>query len=310
MKLGRGLFISGAAAGGSAGTAKIACGGAGKVSSNPGDGVTWTARTSQFGSNSVLGACYAGGQFVIVGSTGKIATSLDGITWTLQADINSTYNFRGVAYNGTNLYVAVGVDSDSGTEIIYSSPTGTTWTQRSIGVNGGCFKVAFGAGIWVTSCVGGAIFTSTDGLTWTPGFFDAVGAQPGRSCLFGNVSGGVFVIGAENGGVFSSTNGTLWTSRTSQFSGDNILAGAFGDGKFVIGGDSGKISTSPDGTTWTARTAVSANNVSTLGFGGGLWMANGSSNLYTISDPTTGSWTSQGNVLGGGDSVSDVASVP
>jgi hypothetical protein len=59
-----------------------------------------------------------------VGTSKKIVTSTDGITWTVRSsNVGSWY---GIAY-GNNLYVAVG----SAPAVIVTSPDGISWTKQT-----------------------------------------------------------------------------------------------------------------------------------------------------------------------------------
>ena len=84
----------------------VAVGYNGKTATSP-DGITWTARTNDFGTSIILGVTYGAGLFVAVGYDGKTATSPDGITWTARTNDFGTTTIYSVAY-GAGLFVAVG----------------------------------------------------------------------------------------------------------------------------------------------------------------------------------------------------------
>ena len=165
---------------------------------------SWTKQTS--GSTAYLyGATYAAGQFVAVGANGTILTSPDGILWTVQVS-NTTQSLCAVT-QGPGLYVAVGdngqissssdgitwTSRNSGTNrflravtyaaghyvavgsynTILTSPDGIQWTIRNSSgeIYSGFRDIAYGNGQFIvvpSSTIESAVWTSTDGLTWTP----------------------------------------------------------------------------------------------------------------------------------------------
>ena len=98
------------------------------------DGLTWN-RSQSIGSNHFqYRVAYGGGAFVGVGQDydfsvpdwrGTIQRSVDGNVWTIPLG-GELRIFRDVVYGG-GVFVAVGDDG-----MIYSSPDGVTWTDRSI----------------------------------------------------------------------------------------------------------------------------------------------------------------------------------
>jgi hypothetical protein len=153
-------------------------------------------------------------------------------------------NVQGIAYNGTDLYVAVGYRKDAGTtftNFAWTSTDAITWTARTPGgsgdgSNGGILlAVVYGNNLWVASGVG------TDGGT--------------------------------NANLRTSTDGITWTSRTVGVAGDfyiNDFAGPSG-GRYLgwqsgNSGNGSRFRSSTDGITWTAATG----NTAATGFSGGI----------------------------------------
>jgi len=89
------------------------------------DGIQWTERSSGT-SNNLKDVIFENGSFLVVGHSGTILSSTDGITWSKMSS-GTTKILNGVAY-GNNIYVVVG---DLGT--ILTSPDGITWTERDSG---------------------------------------------------------------------------------------------------------------------------------------------------------------------------------
>jgi len=85
----------------------VAVGEKGKITCSDNLGLSWSAVTSPFDSNTIInGVAYGGGKFVAVGSGGKTATSTDGKKWTVEKN-SSTKDIYSIAY-GSGRFVAVG----------------------------------------------------------------------------------------------------------------------------------------------------------------------------------------------------------
>lgn len=135
-----------------------------------GDGITWTRQTSGT-TNDLNAISYGNGIWVAVGKSGTLLRSATAVAWTATAS-NTTQNLKGVTYgvavNPTTsatsaIFIAVGA---GGTQLT-STDYGTTWTASVInnGVNN-LNAVSYGRQ-FVAVGNNGALFTSTDGATWT-----------------------------------------------------------------------------------------------------------------------------------------------
>jgi hypothetical protein len=217
------------------------------------DGKTWTqARTDA--PIGVVGAAYAGGNYIFGGQGGKILAGTALADVVQVSDQNSTgINWiNGLAF-GNSKVVATGMKG----QILYASPTDlATWTAATI-TGGDLFsekvvnQVVFGNGIFIA--VGGTGngqigVKSSDGITWT---------QTGDLKLTPNIAtdytyigygAGVFVVGDASGyASYSTDNGESWTPVDSPFNSSDAIAiqgFAYGSGKFVMVGPGGKIACS------------------------------------------------------------------
>lgn len=190
---------------------------------------------------------YNNGLFVGVGSSAKIATSLDGIVWT-ERDPGIFRNFYHVAY-GNGLWAAVG-DRLS----MITSPDGITWTVRYDGSSLDMFiltDIVYANNLWVA--VGGGyyggtaayIITSEDGETWTTTYPDIDNSYP-------------YKISYAN---------DLWVLLTRKTtSGGNVI-----------------ILTSPDAVTWTQRDSTTIRSLADISYGNGRWVVVGSNNIILSS---------------------------
>ncbi len=148
------------------GSRYIAVGDSGRIVSSP-DGVTWTLHANPAGIDSRLtGVCWTGDRAVAVGyqgvipTSGVLMTSLDGITWTKQAD--SPKGLKGIARAG-NLVIAVGFEG----YLASAAPTNlSVWTARNSGITTELEAVAWTGSRFVAVGNLGAILTSADGISW------------------------------------------------------------------------------------------------------------------------------------------------
>jgi hypothetical protein len=142
------------------------------------DGITWTSRTSGFGTEQIKSVAFGNGLWVAVGTNGTITTSTDGITWTARTSNMSTNTINAVTY-ANSLWVAVG-DGGGTTNtggITYSSD-GTTWTRKSqsLTVGSSYRTVAWNGTNWVvggSSSTNNYLYASTPSGTWTAGNYSS-----------------------------------------------------------------------------------------------------------------------------------------
>jgi hypothetical protein len=186
--------------------------------------------------------------FVVVagGQSGKVASSPDGINWTLQSSVMGATTVAGSAYSPElGLFVIVGA-----AKIAYSS-NGAAWTLASSPVvSGGLLKVAWSPLLGLFVAVGSLsqTVTSPDGINWT--LHSLVGSVT-NFCITWSPDLGIFAMGGSAGGMFTSPDGFSWTSQSTGFGSSDIRGVTWGGGLFLAVGAAGTTSHSPDGSTWT-----------------------------------------------------------
>jgi hypothetical protein len=206
---------------------------------------------------------WTGSQFVVVGYSGTILTSSDGITWTSRAS-GTAADLTGVAWTGTRL-VAVGNDQSAVVAgISLTSSDGVAWAVSSTPLPvaqgvlmtdvawSGSQLVAVG---YNADTSGGVILTSPDGLTWT-----AV-SSPADALDVVTWNGNQFLAGGNLSGapaLLRSVDGMLWTA-------DAISAGSGGIVDLINAG------------TGTSSTEV--------GIGGSLWVDRAGAGWQTATNP-------------------------
>ncbi|OQX04579.1 MAG: hypothetical protein BWK73_35835 [Thiothrix lacustris] len=183
----------------------------------------WTQRTS--GTTKNLHDIATDGNKVIAVShnqMGYVLSSPDGQTWTPSTAFDSGRHMDGIHY-ANGLWVAVGLD----------------WS-------------------WTPSGWFGAIFTSTDGNTWTRRY------HSGSQLLKVTYGNGIWVAVGENGTVVKSTDGITWVQQNSNTL-ETLTDIAYGNGKFVAvaAGNPLLLLTSTDGVTWedhSSETGINSGN--------------------------------------------------
>lgn len=271
--------------------------------------------------------------------SGHLATYL-GTTWTSGGAMPSTAAWAGLSYGNSIFVVAV----DAAVTTAASSPTGVTWTARTLTGGSGAFKIPFGNGIFMA--IGPVTVSSSDGITWAATATNGGYANPGQSGAYGL---GYFIL--SNSGTtaakVSNNNGATWATRTlsaatqSQAGNSSIVVGVtntgsttsystdatlstwttgtlpsssdwysttFGNGLFVtVSYTSGtKAASSTDGISWTARTLPVTASWVGITWAGSNWIAVASSgtNAATSTDAIT--WTTR--TIGTGNYTAGVAS--
>lgn len=209
---------------------------------------TWTLSGAST-TASFRDALYAKGRFVVASYWGELWFSWDGTTWTSSGEPVDMTQPR-LAY-GNQVFVAIGEHASGGSVRAAVSMDGRRWTEAT--VPAGAPKVnavTFANGQFVAVGEGGAVYTSTDGMTW------ALHTIPGAGTLSYVAWGGsAFVIAGDNDSastrrLWSSTTGTSWTQHESDVS--HLIYGLHyrGDRLFKTGWY-GNIEFSTDnGLTW------------------------------------------------------------
>ena len=251
---------------------------------------------------------YADGKFVAGGGSGKMATSMDGVTWTAVSystfGTESSGGIRAIAY-GNGKFVAGGANGRMAT-----SPDGVTWTAIPPGTDAGTSTfvgtnyirtITYANGKFVAGSTNGRMAYSEDGVTWTA-VADSTFSTSSTSHIWAiTYADGKFVAGGTTGGtsgkMATSTDGVTWTAVTnSTFGTSEIRAITYGDGKFVAGGDDGKMATSTDGVTWTAvaNSTFGTSAICAIAYGDGKFVASGyDGKMATSTDGVT--WTAVAN---------------
>ena len=213
-------------------------------------------------------------------STGVIASSADGVTWTRSTLPAGTPPIHGFIVSPTRV-----VALSEGGQIYVSTDNSTysllTTISHPVTLNAGAYGVILGG---VTEYVGvadgGYVAASPNGTT-----FGSTMVFPGGPNMHGVAwTGTQFVAVGDNGTISTSTNGTAWsTLKTSAISGTLRSVTVTPTGLIVVVGDNG-IETSPDGNTWTASNGSGVVALSGVTYGGGNLVAVGAAGAIKTSE--------------------------
>ncbi len=206
--------------------------------------------------------------------------------WEWENPIPQGNTLNAVAWNGSNLYVAVG---DRGT--VMTSPDAVSWMASNVGNTNRLTAAAWGNGRFVAADDMGGIVTSPDGGNWTPRTSNS--NYYGISGLVWN--GSEFVAVGGGGVILTSPDGITWTSIVpGAGSAHNLSAVGWNGMQFVAVGQAGTVRTSPDGIHWTTRTSGTTADLAGVVWAGAKWVAVGGNTVLTSADGIT--WTAQTGV--------------
>lgn len=160
---------------------------------------------------------------------------------------------------------------------------GTFWTQNQFGTSS-VNAVTFGNGIFVAGANNGAIYTSTNAVTWTS-------RTSGTTSSFSSLTyGGMYVFANNTSPTYlaTSTDAITWVQRAIPVY-SPISSLSYGNGLYVGTSSVGAVITSTDAITWSTRqpfigpAAVSAQGYKSYIFANSLYLICGSANIISTS---------------------------
>jgi hypothetical protein len=206
----------------------------------------WVQRTIPFTKYDVTSIVYGQGLYVMTGDTPskRVATSSDGISWTLRS-VPFTYSNAGTnaLFYADGLFIA-GANTVDGECV--TSTNGTSWTKRTVKSGSTVYSIVKGNGLWVMG-LDENIYTSTNGTSWVNRGKPFSQSDYVLSLCYGK---GLYVAGGNNGAISTSTDGINWTQRTS-LSG-NVWRIVYNSGLYLAGTDT-RLYSSEDGINWVQR---------------------------------------------------------
>lgn len=190
-------------------------------------GATWEAPSSQpFGSFQYVYSIACGPVWVAVGTSGKIAFSANGSSWTFATQSATTGNLYAVAYGGGK-FVAGGIKG-----VLLYSTDGMVWEAVSTSVFGkaNVQSIAYGSDMFIATADSNKMAYSRNGLDWTLISYDF--GDPLTYIYSVGYGNGVFVAGSDQSQVAYSQDGVNWTGVTVGIS-PYVEAIVYGGNRFV-----------------------------------------------------------------------------
>lgn len=248
--------------------------------------------------NDLYGVASSGTQYVVVGESGTILTSLDGATWTSRiSNMPGGYFIDGITWSGTQ-YVAVG-----GAGYTLTSSDGINWSLANPATTNALYAVAFSGSVYAAVGQNGTILTSSDGKNWTQ-------RSSGVSTKLNSVTwaGTQFIAVGDNGRILTSLNGDTWIQQTSNTT-NTFLGVIYSTSPKIIavGGTTttATIDSSSDGSNWTLQTVGISNYMRGVTWSGSKFVAVGNQGAI-ITSPTGVTWTAQASSAAGGQQLWNV----
>ena len=215
------------------------------------DGVIWDTPVSAEGLNGITwhDIVYDGTKFTAFSNGGYISVSTDGIIWSEKTRCTSILGMTMFAY-GNGIYVAV---SSIGNVAISSDCE--NWTSGSMGFGGD--DIIFDDSQFIMIGSGGAICTSSDGLTWTQSSINEMQSCSGWEKIY--FDGTKFIAISNHGyaSVANSVSSWSFVARENNLNGRN-WKGLFYNGSIYIAiNEDGYISTSTSEIAWAPLYKIS-----------------------------------------------------
>lgn len=191
--------------------------------------------------------------------------------------------------NTDPLFVAVGMDT-SGDYALYSSPTGSMWSNNLVRVAepGNLSCVMYGNGLFVTAGSPSNYYFSEDGVLWGRG--TTSGGAVVDTLYDGVYGDGRFVVVGSNstGQVISyaSEDGLVWIKGNLDVLTGALYGIAYANGTFVAVGStvgSSLVVASTDGIVWTGNLKTSPVTFYDVASGNGLFVAVGTGGMAAAS---------------------------
>lgn len=236
------------------------------------------------GGNGLLGVTYGGGTWIGVGWSGTVVTSTDGMNWTLQnSGIVDPDRPMDVAYgNGAFVMTGAGFTAENFEMLVFTSVDGgATWTKT----------LTTSAAIWLNGIgfsdsqfvIAGdldTILTSSDGFNWTPRSSGVITTE-NNEVAFGD--GTYVAVGRKRdtfdvGEITVSNDAVTWTKLPSPGF-DELNSVSYGGGQFVAVGRGGDVAVSEDGMSWSAGASDSVQELNGVTFGNGTYVAVGANGI-------------------------------
>lgn len=240
----------------------------------------WQSGSCTVNSDPFTGIAASSSTALMVGRSGKVRSSSDGIVWTTRSSASPATNFSACTYEN-GLFVIVGE-----TGVINTSTDAVTWTRRSVASANQINAVAYGGGLYVLAGDNEIIATSTNAITWTLRSTSLGSTSDFYGITYGN---GEFIIVGNSGStadtsILTSADGITWTVRSPSVTSRQLNAVTYGNNLYVAVGEVNVIMTSTNAITWTTRspaTGMASQNYASVTYAEGVYLLSGASGVST-----------------------------
>jgi len=209
---------------------------------------------------------------IVVGFSGTVRTSTDGINWNSETSNASGRHLRGIAYNSSSLYVAVGQAG-----VCITSPDGMAWTAQSntdVFPNWNMNSIVYNGTKFYAITDTGIVKSSTNGVAWA--VESTLPSGVGAKQIIWDGTQFLVVNGNLADSLETSPDGITWTAQTTGTS-NNLTDIVYAAGLYITVGDAGDILYSSDSITWNAAVTgpvVAGDSIASIVYGNGYWVLN------------------------------------
>jgi predicted small lipoprotein YifL len=196
--------------------------------------------------------------------------------------------------NGTNYAFTIngridGGKGGAGSPSVQALPrlAGATWSAgNSLGSSpfNDFHGISYGS-VYAAAGSNGALFSSIDGISWTPALNNPVVTNLNASTYFG----GHYQVAGDAGVILHSNDATNWTQQTAVTSQNLYAVTNNANGGYVATGAAGTILYSSDALNWSAAISsglITSQPLNAVTYGNGLYVAVGAAG--TIINSTNG----------------------
>ena len=207
-----------------------------------------------FENNLLEGCRYINNEFVVVGTYGLIAKSIDGTSWKVVHTYDTDIQFYDVTY-GNGKYIACGQNG-----LTLYSYNGTTWYENYVqGLTQTMRHIAYANGTFVVGSASGLIYWSYDGLNWeqsnNPSYLSLAWT---RGFAYGDnrLYSAHYASNGQGEIWLSEDKGKTWKVALTLTGTSRLWTICYGNNSFIAGGENGIIYDLNLGVEWLEERPV------------------------------------------------------
>lgn len=167
------------------------------------DSITWTTRTTGYGTQSISALTFGGSYALAYGRNDInipfLSASTDNITWTFRTSGFGSSTINALTY-GNGIYIAAGNGG-----ILSTSTDSYSWTIRTSGSTSNFQALTYGNNAYLSGTSGGGIRFSSDGIIWSLRTSNSLNAID--TLTYGN---NIYLSGEASGALETSLTGSVY----------------------------------------------------------------------------------------------------